>query len=298
MRVVLPACQLDRLLAGYGEFFTFNPRELLLVEALRTLRMLHFTAWLARRWDDPTFPLHFAWFNTPRYWGDHILELRSTGGGGWTNHYLVKIGAMDYARAVFPLGGRRGEMRKLQVVDRDGRTSTIEARVPADPWLDLTTPEGTEEFAATAGVQDPASLVRAAYAEWIYWTRDEAGELESHRASLSLDAAATLWQALAERLPRTFPAAAFLSTLTLLQLRETELFTGGREVARAIVPFLTRLGLPIVYDGRHVIHGVRQLVNAGLAWVQDPDDNWRLYRGPSEPIPAEVSDERLSLMVR
>lgn len=68
--------QLDQLIKGYSEFFAFNPRELRLVEALRTLRILHFAAWLARRWEDPTFPHHFAWFNTPRYWGDHILELR------------------------------------------------------------------------------------------------------------------------------------------------------------------------------------------------------------------------------
>lgn len=68
--------QLEQIVKGYSEFSTFNPRELRLVEPLRTLRMLHFSAWLARRWDDPTFPHHFAWFNTPRYWGDHILELR------------------------------------------------------------------------------------------------------------------------------------------------------------------------------------------------------------------------------
>lgn len=68
--------QLNELLCGYGEFNDFNPRELRLVEALRTLRILHFTAWLARRWGDPTFPLNFPWFNTPRYWGEHILQLR------------------------------------------------------------------------------------------------------------------------------------------------------------------------------------------------------------------------------
>jgi len=68
--------QLEQIIKGYSEFSTFNPRELRLVEPLRTLRILHFSAWLARRWDDPTFPHHFAWFNTPRYWGDHILELR------------------------------------------------------------------------------------------------------------------------------------------------------------------------------------------------------------------------------
>lgn len=68
--------QLAELVEGYNEFFDFHPRELRLIEALRSLRILHFSAWLARRWSDPTFPHHFTWFNTPRYWGDHILEIR------------------------------------------------------------------------------------------------------------------------------------------------------------------------------------------------------------------------------
>jgi hypothetical protein len=141
--------------------------------------------------------------------------------------------------------------------------------------------------------------VRRAYAEWIYWVRDDGGELESRAATLSVAGpSATLWQGVWERLPRTFPAAAFLSSLTLLSLREAELFTGGREVARSIVPFLTRLGLPVLYDARHVLDGVRQLVNAGLAFVQDPQDNFRVYRGPQDPLPSEVSNERLAMMIR
>ena len=68
--------QLAELLEGYGEFNDFRPAELRLIEALRSLRMLHYSAWLARRWDDPAFPAHFPWFNTIRYWGEHILHLR------------------------------------------------------------------------------------------------------------------------------------------------------------------------------------------------------------------------------
>jgi Ser/Thr protein kinase RdoA (MazF antagonist) len=68
--------QLAELIEGYSEFCDFQPRELRLVEALRALRMLHYSAWLARRWDDPVFPLTFPWFNTVRYWGEHILQLR------------------------------------------------------------------------------------------------------------------------------------------------------------------------------------------------------------------------------
>lgn len=64
------------LLAGYEDFCEFDPRELHLVEALRTLRLIHYSAWLARRWDDPAFPAAFPWFNTHRYWEERVLELR------------------------------------------------------------------------------------------------------------------------------------------------------------------------------------------------------------------------------
>jgi Ser/Thr protein kinase RdoA (MazF antagonist) len=64
------------VLAGYEQFREFDPRELHLVEALRTLRLIHYSAWIARRWDDPAFPAAFPWFNTQRYWQDRILELR------------------------------------------------------------------------------------------------------------------------------------------------------------------------------------------------------------------------------
>lgn len=68
--------QLMDVLAGYEDFREFDPRELALVEALRTLRLIHYSAWLARRWDDPAFPAAFPWFGTQRYWQDRILELR------------------------------------------------------------------------------------------------------------------------------------------------------------------------------------------------------------------------------
>ena len=68
--------QLSDVLAGYEDFHDFDPRELHLIEALRTLRLIHYAAWIARRWDDPAFPAAFPWFNTPRYWQDRILGLR------------------------------------------------------------------------------------------------------------------------------------------------------------------------------------------------------------------------------
>lgn len=68
--------QMIEILEGYEMFQSFDLRELKLVEPLRAMRIMHFNAWLARRWDDPAFPLSFPWFNTERYWSEHILELK------------------------------------------------------------------------------------------------------------------------------------------------------------------------------------------------------------------------------
>jgi Ser/Thr protein kinase RdoA (MazF antagonist) len=68
--------QLSALLAGYEEFRRFDARELHLVEAMRSLRIMHYAAWLARRWDDPAFKVAFPWFAAQRYWDEHILALR------------------------------------------------------------------------------------------------------------------------------------------------------------------------------------------------------------------------------
>ena len=68
--------QFTSLLEGYEEFRNLNLKELHLIEALRTLRIMHYTAWIAKRWDDPAFKIAFPWFDTPRFWDDHILSLR------------------------------------------------------------------------------------------------------------------------------------------------------------------------------------------------------------------------------
>ncbi len=215
--------------------------------------------------------------------------------------YIEQRRALDDAEGlnlIVSLRGLRVEERLLAVNWGTKFANSFLIIEPADPWLDLTTDDGIEEYAQQSGAKNAKDLVRAAYADWNYWIRDERGELDSRSATLSLDPQATLWQMMEQRLPEAFPEATFLSSLTLLTLKESELFTGGKPVGRACAPFLTRLGLPVLYDARHVIHGVRELVNAGLAWVQDPEDNWRHYRGPQAPIPADISDERLSRMQR
>lgn len=68
--------QLQAILRGYREFHDFNHSELILIEALRTLRMVHYSAWLAKRWNDPAFPLSFPWFNSAYYWQEQLVNLK------------------------------------------------------------------------------------------------------------------------------------------------------------------------------------------------------------------------------
>ncbi|MGL5409359.1 MAG: serine/threonine protein kinase, partial [Shewanella sp.] len=68
--------QLDTLLASYEEFRVFDSQELALIEPLRTMRMVHYMAWLAKRWQDPAFARHFPWFNTHAYWQQQFKALQ------------------------------------------------------------------------------------------------------------------------------------------------------------------------------------------------------------------------------
>ena len=68
--------QLADILEGYEQFYELDYGELRLIEALRTLRMIHYTAWIARRWKDPAFPRAFPWFTENKYWEEHVLALR------------------------------------------------------------------------------------------------------------------------------------------------------------------------------------------------------------------------------
>jgi Ser/Thr protein kinase RdoA (MazF antagonist) len=68
--------QMAAVLGAYRQFRAFDTRELALIEPLRTLRMIHHSAWLAERWDDPAFPIAFPWFGTAGYWGQQTTQLR------------------------------------------------------------------------------------------------------------------------------------------------------------------------------------------------------------------------------
>ena len=68
--------QLREILEGYEEFCDFDRTELNLIESLRSMRIIHYAGWLAKRWNDPAFPRAFPWFNTEQFWGEHILQLK------------------------------------------------------------------------------------------------------------------------------------------------------------------------------------------------------------------------------
>ena len=68
--------QCSELFEGYHMFFDLNWKQVRLIEPLRALRMIHYASWLARRWDDPAFPMSFPWFNSPTYWQSHISALQ------------------------------------------------------------------------------------------------------------------------------------------------------------------------------------------------------------------------------
>ena len=68
--------QLDVLAEAYEEFSAFPHHQLALIEPLRSMRMIHYMAWLARRWEDPAFPRAFSWFGSEKYWEQQILALK------------------------------------------------------------------------------------------------------------------------------------------------------------------------------------------------------------------------------
>lgn len=68
--------QLDTMLMGYEEFYSFEHNQLMLIESLRTMRVVNYMAWLCKRWQDPAFPRNFPWFDTEKYWEQQILILK------------------------------------------------------------------------------------------------------------------------------------------------------------------------------------------------------------------------------
>ena len=66
----------EALLEAYSEMNTLDRQSLRLLEPLRALRVVHFSAWIARRFEDPAFPRVFPDFGSERYWYDELATLR------------------------------------------------------------------------------------------------------------------------------------------------------------------------------------------------------------------------------
>ena len=68
--------QLEVMLEGYEEFCSFDTKQLTLIEPLRAMRMMHYMGWIAKRWQDPAFSRHFAWFTDEQYWQQQVTVLQ------------------------------------------------------------------------------------------------------------------------------------------------------------------------------------------------------------------------------
>ena len=90
--------QLASIIKGYEDFCEFEDNELQLIEALRTLRLLHYSGWIARRWNDPAFPAAFPWFGAAGYWG-MLIEPKYGGQGAPFQRFttfLTQVAMQDH----------------------------------------------------------------------------------------------------------------------------------------------------------------------------------------------------------
>lgn len=186
---------------------------------------------------------------------------------------------------------------------------------PHQPAADLTDPENATRRALAAVAvsllrdrppdDDPhtpwtratalGALARETFGVWSVWTAPgQSGAVE--RVPLTLTGQGeTLHDRLLAEIAARFPQEAFDDALAGLYEQERELF--GGPVARARIPFLTRLGLPVPYDPRRVDYALRRLVNEGRAWLFEPGPDPPFYHGPTHPVPERMTDAEFERLV-
>lgn len=153
------------------------------------------------------------------------------------------------------------------------------------------------DAAVSGDVDRVESLLRSAYGSWVYWPAAPATEDGEQQASLPLTGGrTTLFERLHQALRDIFPPHSFVEQLSRLLRDESELFR-GRTVERARSPFLTRLGLPVVYDPSLVTVAVRDLVNDGKLAAFPAGGGGSYFQGPSVPVPDEVPNELFERML-
>ncbi|NQW45786.1 MAG: serine/threonine protein kinase, partial [Deltaproteobacteria bacterium] len=65
----------DKIIDAYLEIREFDERTLKVIEPLRGLRLIYFSAWIGQRWEDGAFKLAFPHFGTEKYWQEQLEHL-------------------------------------------------------------------------------------------------------------------------------------------------------------------------------------------------------------------------------
>lgn len=179
---------------------------------------------------------------------------------------------------------------------------------PRDPTCDLTDFTGAWRCWAEAEAASfplrafpeagttAARLLQRLQRSYGLWARWDGEAVQMEDLDLTAGGAVTLWEALTRRLHERFPPEAFLAALGRLRAQEPELFR-GRALGRAVMPFRTRLGLPVPYAPHLVLEAARQFVNSGQAWAFAPGPDGRSFSGPSRRIPEDLDGEALASLV-
>lgn len=198
--------------------------------------------------------------------------------------------------------------RRLVVDWGTAHANTFLLVEPRDPTCDLTDPADVLRSCAEPEVVRPltpievdrsqaqSQLLKRLRQAYGLWTRWEGETPHMERLDLTAGGHTTLWDALARRLYERFPPEAFLAALLRLRAQEPELFR-GRPLGRAVMPFRTRLGLPVPYAPRLVLEAARLLVNRGWAWAFAQGPEGQSFCGPSRCIPVDMDDEALASLV-
>lgn len=228
--------------------------------------------------------------------------------------YLAARRALDDGDLTPILALRRlGDRERRLVVDWGARYANAFLLVePLDDDYDLTDPAGgprrsldaaarallggrfpaAAEQASIEAVPALADALRSAYGLWIAWPEPHG---DAPAEPVPLAGRGTLRDRLLAALAARYPQESFDTALTELYERERELF--GSAVARVRIPFLTRLGLPVLYEPRRVDYALRRLVNEGRAWVFEDGPDPAFYRGPQRPVAERVTDAEFERLV-
>lgn len=228
-----------------------------------------------------------------REWWEFVRQRRLHDTGEFTLVLALRPLANEEARLILDWGSRFANAFLL-----------VE---PRDPSFDITTDDGLARFLDRLSIPNGDELsaerledaLRHVYGTWVYWPSPATYTQEPVRVALDLATPPrTIALALEVEVEAAFPPQVFEPVLEELVEKEQELFEAIGPVARSVVPFFSRLGLPIPYNQRLITRAFRKLVNLGKLWVREPGPDGTFYRGPRNPVPDTMSDDEFEGLVR